>query len=82
MFSTFENMESSSESDNSDEEFMSEEQKYTKQTHFLNQTSLEEYEKNRNMLYTKDILRKRLVIDSHNYFQPDGFNTSNFLISL
>lgn len=80
MFSTFENMESSSESDNSDEEFMSEEQKYTKQTHFLNQTSLEEYEKNRNMLYTKDILRKRLVIDSHNYFQPDGFNTSNFLV--
>jgi hypothetical protein len=43
-------------------------------------TKIEDYEKNRNMLYTKDILRKRLVIDSHNYFQPDGFNTSNFLV--
>ena len=78
MFSTFEPIETSSDSDSS-EEFNSEDLKYTKQTHFLNQTSLEEYEKNRNMLYTKDILRKRLVIDSHNYFQPDGFNTSNFL---
>lgn len=81
MFSTFETIETSSESETSDEEeFMSDELRYTKQTHFLNQTSLEEYEKNRNMLYTKDILRKRLVIDSHNYFQPDGFNTSNFLV--
>lgn len=79
MFSTFEPIETSSDSDSS-EEFNSEDLKYTKQTHFLNQTSLEEYEKNRNMLYTKDILRKRLVIDSHNYFQPDGFNTSNFLV--
>ena len=75
MFSTFETIETSSESETSDEEnYESEEMKYIKQTHFLNQTSLEEYEKNRNMLYTKDILRKRLVIDSHNYFQPDGFN--------
>jgi hypothetical protein len=80
MLNTFERIETSSDSESSDEEFMSDEQKYTKQTHFLNQTTLEEYEKNRNMLYTKDILRKRLVIDSHNYFQPDGFNTSNFLV--
>lgn len=80
MFSTFETIETSSDSDNSDDEFMSDELRFTKQTHFLNQTSFEEYEKNRNMLYTKDILRKRLVIDSHNYFQPDGFNTSNFLV--
>ena len=28
----------------------------------------------------KIFLRKRIVIDSHNYFQPDGFNTSNFLV--
>ena len=81
MFSTFETIQTSSDSETSDEEnYESEEMKYIKQTHFLNQTSLQEYEKNRNMLYTKDILRKRLVIDSHNYFQPDGFNTSNFLV--
>ena len=47
---------------------------------FLNMTKLEDYEKNRDMLYTKDILRKRLVIDSHNYFQGDGFNTSDFKV--
>tara|TARA_Y100000590_G_scaffold470383_1_gene664325 strand:- start:6812 stop:7972 length:1161 start_codon:yes stop_codon:yes gene_type:complete len=49
-------------------------------SHFLNRTTYEEYEKNRNKLYTKDILRKRIVIDSHNYFQPDSFNTSDFLV--
>ena len=80
MFRTFETIETSSDSETSDEEYESEELRYTRQTHFLNQTSLEEYEKNRNMLYTKDILRKRLVIDSHNYFQPDGFNTSDFMV--
>ena len=48
--------------------------------HFLNMTTYKEYEKNRDMLYTKDVLRKRLVIDSHNYFQPDSFNTSDFLV--
>lgn len=81
MFNTFERIETSSESEeSSDEEEMSEEMKLTRQTHFLNMTKLEDYEKNRNMLYTKDILRKRLVIDSHNYFQPEGFNTSDFLV--
>lgn len=79
MFNTFETIQTSSE-ESSDEEYESEELRYTKQSHFMNMTKIEDYEKNRNMLYTKDILRKRLVIDSHNYFQPDGFNTSNFLV--
>ena len=81
MFSTFERVITSSddsESESGSEE--DEEYKYTKQSHFLNMTKLEDYEKNRNMLYTKDILRKRLVIDSHNYFQGDGFNTSDFKV--
>ena len=39
---------------------------------------MDEYEKNRDKLFTKDILRKRIVIDSHNYYQPENFNTSNF----
>lgn len=63
-------------SDSSDDEA----EEYTKQTHFMNMTTLDEYEKNRDMLFTKDILRKRIVIDSHNYFQPDDFNTSNFTV--
>ena len=30
-------------------------------------------------LFTKDIIRKKIVVDSHNYFQADNnFNTSNF----
>ena len=81
MFSTFERVITSSddsESESGSEE--DEEYKYTKQSHFLNMTKLEDYEKNRDMLYTKDILRKRLVIDSHNYFQGDGFNTSDFKV--
>ena len=80
MFSTFERVITSSDdsSDSGSEE--DEEYKYTKQSHFLNMTKLEDYEKNRDMLYTKDILRKRLVIDSHNYFQGDSFNTSDFKV--
>ena len=80
MYSTFERVETSSDESESSEEEIEQEFKFTQQTHFMNMTKLEDYEKNRNMLYTKDILRKRVVIDSHNYFQPDGFNTSNFLV--
>lgn len=81
MFSTFEKViTSSDESDSGSEEEEEDEYKYTRQSHFMNMTRLEDYEKNRNMLYTKDILRKRLVIDSHNYFQGDGFNTSDFKV--
>jgi hypothetical protein len=63
-------------SDSSDDEA----EQYIKQTHFMNMTTLDEYEKNRDALFTKDILRKRIVIDSHNYFQPENFNTSNFTV--
>ena len=54
--------------------------KVSNKTHFLNMTTLNEYEKNRDQLFTKDILKKRIVIDSHNYFQPDNFNTSDFTV--
>ena len=66
MFSTFETIETLmlNQKRQMKKIICSDELRYTKQTHFLNQTSLEEYEKNRNMLYTKDILRKRIVIDS------------------
>ena len=75
-YNTFEVIETSSDESESEEE----EVYPMKQTHFMNRTKLEDYEKNRNLLYTKDILRKRIVIDSHNYFQPDGFNTSDFTV--
>jgi len=79
MIGTFEKIETSSDSseetDSSDEEI-----DYQKQTHFMNMTTLSDYETNRDTLYTKDILKKRIVIDSHNYFQPGDFNTSNFTV--
>ena len=28
------------------------------------------------------IVKKKIVVDSHNYFQADGFNTSNFDVFL
>ena len=80
MLGTFEKYvdTTSDESDETDES--SGEENYTQQTHFMNMTPLSRFEKNRDMLYTKDILKKRIVIDSHNYFQSDSFDTSNYLV--
>ena len=77
---TFEKIEVSSSEETPSDSSEDEEDQFVKQTHFMNMTTLKEYEKNRDMLFTKDILRKRIVIDSHNYFQPEGFNTSNFTV--
>ena len=58
MYSTFEPpLTSSDDSDDEEDQIM-------KQTHFMNMTRLEDYEKNRNRFYTKDILRKVLGIQS------------------
>lgn len=46
---------------------------------FMSNVPVSSYEKNRNKLFTKDIIKKKIVVDSHNYFQADSdFNTSNF----
>lgn len=46
---------------------------------FMSDVPASSYENNRNKLFTKDIIKKRIVVDSHNYFQADtDFNTSNF----
>lgn len=46
---------------------------------FMSNVQASSYEKNRNKLFTKDIIKKKIVVDSHNYFQADNdFNTSNF----
>ena len=60
------------------EEESSEEEDYSK-TRFSNMVKTEKYEKYRNKLFTPDIIKKKIVVDSHNYFQADNnFNTSNF----
>ena len=62
----------SSDDDESEEENILE-------TRFSNMTKKGTYEKYRNKLFTPDIVKKKIVVDSHNYFQANnGFNTSNF----
>ena len=46
---------------------------------FMSMANKKEYEKNRNSLFTPNIVKKKIVVDSHNYYQgEDGFSTSNF----
>ena len=48
-------------------------------TMFMSNIQASSYERNRNKLFTKDIIKKKIVVDSHNYFQAESdFNTSNF----
>ena len=71
-FYTQDNNIVSSSDDESEEENVLE-------TRFSNMVKKERYEKYRNKLFTPDIVKKKIVVDSHNYFQADtGFNTSNF----
>lgn len=65
---------SSSESSSDEESFNDKNQDI-----FMSNVKQSNYERNRNKLFTKDIIKKKIVVDSHNYFQADGnFNTSNF----
>ena len=65
------NIVSSSEDESEEENFL--------ETRFSNMAKKEKYSKYRNKLFTPDIVKKKIVVDSHNYFQADtGFNTSNF----
>jgi hypothetical protein len=71
-FYTNDNIESLSDEESSEEE------DYSK-TRFSNMVKTEKYNKYRNKLFTPDIVKKKIVVDSHNYFQADkDFNTSNF----
>lgn len=52
---------------------------------FMNMTTIKEFETNQRLLFNRDILKKNIVIDSHNYFQGNNgegksFNTSNYTI--
>ena len=77
---TFETIETDSSEETPSDSSDDEADEILKTKNFMNMTTLEEYEKNRDQLFTKDILRKRIVIDSHNYFQPENFNTSDFTV--
>lgn len=64
--------------ENSSDEESSEEENYM-ETRYSNMEPKERYEKYRNKLFTPNIIKKKIVVDSHNYFQADkNFNTSNF----
>ena len=66
---------SSDESSSEDEENTN----FTDNDMFISNVHVSSYEQNRNKLFTKDIIKKKIVVDSHNYFQADSdFNTSNF----
>ena len=70
-FYTNDNIESLSEEESSEEDYS--------KTRFSNMVKTERYEKYRDKLFTPDIVKKKIVVDSHNYFQADkDFNTSNF----
>lgn len=77
-FYTRENVitESDSNTDNEDDSTSDED---IIRTRFSNMVETKRYEKYRNKLFTPDIVKKKIVVDSHNYFQADtDFNTSNF----
>tara|TARA_B100000575_G_C23112958_1_gene643081 strand:+ start:92 stop:1273 length:1182 start_codon:yes stop_codon:yes gene_type:complete len=64
--------------ENSSDEESSEEENYM-DTRYSNMEPKERYEKYRNQLFTPNIIKKKIVVDSHNYFQADkNFSTSNF----
>ena len=66
-----ENIVSSSDNESEEEDFL--------ETRFSNMVKKERYKKYRDKLFTPDIVKKKIVVDSHNYFQANtGFNTSNF----
>tara|TARA_A100001037_G_C15084547_1_gene605969 strand:- start:115 stop:1335 length:1221 start_codon:yes stop_codon:yes gene_type:complete len=70
-FYTQDNIVSSSEDESEEEDYL--------KTRFSNMVDKKHYEKYRDKLFTPHIIKKKIVVDSHNYFQADtGFNTSNF----
>ena len=64
----------------------SEEEVYNRPNNtFMNMTKIEDFEKNQKLLFNRDIVKKNIVIDSHNYYQGDDgdgekFNSSNFTV--
>jgi len=81
MENTFEKIESSSESE-SESTSSEEEINYEKQTHFMDMTSPGKYEENRNKLFTPEVSRIRILIDSKNITHTSDHDTSNYTVLL
>ena len=64
MENIFEIEESSSEEESEDETI----DRIAQSTKFLNKVPMDQYEKNRNKLFTKQIVKKNIVIDSQSYY--------------
>ena len=71
---------SSDETDNSSEEEMEENEDLRElNNNFLNNTDKLTYLQHRNSLFTKDIEKRIIVVDSHNLHKTEDFNTSNYV---
>ena len=51
-------------------------------THFMNHVETEEYKKNRNQLFTKDIETRSLLVDTNNIQKTSNFNTNDYTYNL
>jgi len=85
MDNLFEKIEESSESSGDESSSDSDENSNLSEAfpnHFLNMTKKEDYEKNRNKLFTKDIEVFRILVDSKNLTHGDDHDTSVFVFNL
>jgi len=55
---------------------------YNNELTFLNQMSTLEYEGMRNKLFTKDVYKKIILINSHSHPHGGSFNSSNYIVKL
>ena len=51
-------------------------------THFMNHVETEEYKKNRNQLFTRDIETRSLLVDTNNIQKTSNFNTNDYTYNL
>tara|TARA_B100001123_G_C15230273_1_gene994874 strand:- start:274 stop:1299 length:1026 start_codon:yes stop_codon:yes gene_type:complete len=51
-------------------------------THFMNHIKTEEYKKNRNRLFTRDIDTRSLLVDTNNIQKTSSFNTNDYTYNL
>jgi len=74
---------SESDSDYSDSSSNEEKQEEIyENTHFMNHVEVEEYKKNRNTLFTKDIESRYILVDTNNIQKTSDFNTNDYTYNL
>jgi hypothetical protein len=75
------NSESDSDYSDSSSDHDTREEVY-ENTHFMNHVIVEEYEKNRNTLFTKDIESRYILVDTNNIQKTSSFNTNDYTYNL